>query len=66
MLVQAGPGVILMKTDGGSTPLKLAMESSSIDRDVIVSILTEGEKKFMSTPIFPNLEEAIQKEKENM
>jgi len=66
MLVQAGPEVISMKTEGGSTPLKLALESSSIDKDVIVSILTEGEKKFMSTPIFQNLGEAIQKEQENM
>jgi len=66
MLVQAGPEVVSMRTEGGSTPLKLALESNSIDKDMIVSILTEGEKKFESTPIFENLGEAERKEEENM
>lgn len=66
LLVQARPETVTIKTEGGSTPLKLALESNSIDKEMIVSILMEGEKKFMSTPIFMNLAEAERKEEDGI
>jgi len=66
MLLHARPEVVAMKTQGGSTPLKLALESNSIDKEMIVSMLMEGEKNFMSTPIFMNLVEAERKAKDSI
>lgn len=65
MLLQARPELVAIKTDGGSTPLKLAIESNSIDKEYIVSMLMEGEKKFRSTPICMNVEEAELNDKDN-
>jgi len=65
MLLQERPELVANKTNGGSTPLKLATESNSIDKEAIVSILMEGEKKFRSSAICMNVEEAILKEQDN-
>lgn len=62
-LVECCPEAVLHRTFKGNTPLACADANPHADKELIISLLKEEEKKFHSMPAFLNMREAELKEK---